>query len=119
MVANPVKGEVPFEASGQTYTLLYDFNAICAVEEVFDLPITEIGKKMADGMRAGDLRKLIAAGLQQHHPGVSDLQAGEIIGAIGAQVAAEKLAEAMQAAFPQAWGDASGKARPQTRRQAG
>jgi hypothetical protein len=114
MSGNPVKGEVQFEADGQTYVLVFDFNAICAVEDVFDLPIAQIGEKMAEGMRAGDLRKLITAGLQQHHPGITDLQAGHIIGLIGAQVAADKLAEAMVAAFPDA-GGAKGTSRPRTK----
>ena len=100
MAANTIKGEVPFEVDGQTYTLTFDFNAICTVEEVFDLPISKIGEKMARGMRAGDLRTLIAAGLQQHHEGITELQAGLLIGSLGAQAAADKLAEAMQAAFP-------------------
>lgn len=114
MAGNPVKGEVSFEAEGQTFVLVFDFNAICAVEDVFDLPIAQIGEKMADGMRAGDLRKLITAGLQANHPGITDLSAGHIIGQIGAQAAANKLAEAMVAAFPDA-GGAKSTARPQTR----
>lgn len=118
MTGNAVKGEVPFEAEGQTYTLVFDFNAICTVEEVFDLPISEVGEKMAKGMRAGDLRKMIAAGLQGRHPGITDLEAGHLIGVIGAQVAADKLAEAMQAAFPQA-GGAKGTDRPRASRRAG
>lgn len=112
MVANRVKGEVPIEVEGQTYVMVFDFNAICSVEEVFDLPISEIGQKMADGMRARDLRTLIAAGLQGHHAGLTDVQAGDIISQIGAQTAADKLAEAMQAAFPQA-GGAKGTGDPQ------
>lgn len=102
MVANAVKGEVPFEVEGQTYVLTFDFNAICAVEEVFDLPISQIGEKLSAGMRAGDLRTLIAAGLQQHHQGITEIDAGVLIGKFGAQQAANKLAEAMQAAFPEA-----------------
>jgi hypothetical protein len=116
MTGNAVRGEVPFVVEGQSYTLVFDFNAICTVEEVFDLPIAQIGEKMAAGMRAGDLRKLIAAGLQDRHPGITDLQAGYLIGKLGAQVAAEKLAEAMQAAFPDA-GGAKGSAVPRKGRQ--
>lgn len=113
-MANAVKGEVAFEVDGLTYTLTFDFNAICTVEEVFDLPISKIGEKMSRGMRAGDLRTLIAAGLQAHHEGMSELQAGVLIGSVGAQVAADKLAEAMQAAFP-AQEVAKGKTDPRRR----
>ena len=108
------KGEVGFVVADVGYILTFDFNAICAVETTFDLPISEIGKKMAEGVRAGDLRTMFGVGLQRHHPGLSDLAVGDLIGALGAQVAAEKMAEALQAAFP-APEAATGSAHPPKR----
>lgn len=101
-MANAIKGEVSFLAGNKRYTLVFDFNAICNVEDTFDAPISEVGEKLTGGMRAKDLRALITAGLQAHHPGIEELDVGDLIGKIGPQVAAEKLGEAMQAAFPKA-----------------
>lgn len=100
-MVNPARGDVPLDVNGTPYVLTFDFNAICAIEEVFDLPISQIGEKLADGMRAGDLRTLFAAGLSKHQPGTTESQAGDIIGIIGAFEAAEAVGSALAASFPE------------------
>lgn len=112
-MVNLARGEVPLDVEGASYVLTFDFNAICAIEEVFDLPISRIGEKLADGMRAGDLRTLFAAGLTKHQPGMSETQAGDIIGIIGAHGAAEAVARGLQASFTEPEPEvASGGSRP-------
>ncbi|HEU0045079.1 hypothetical protein [Sphingomonas sp.] len=105
--ANPIKGEVKLG----NHTLLFDFNALCAVEEAFG------GRSLADvlgGMGDGNVslrtfRTLVWAGLQAHHEGTSEQVAGNIIDDIGGpQAAADALTVAFGAAMP----EASGEARP-------
>lgn len=115
-MANPVRGEVAFEVEGERYVLVFDFNCICSVEDIFDMSISEVGKKMSRGMRATDLRTLVTAGLKQHHPTLTETEVGGLIGKLGADVAGEKLALAMQAAFPDAEA-AEGTATPRPNRQ--
>lgn len=112
-MANPMKGEIAFDVQGAPYVLTFDFNAICAIEEVFDLPISQIGEKLMDGMRASDLRTLFAAGLQKHQAGTTETQAGEIISVIGAMEAGQHVALGLQASFPEPEPEvASGASRP-------
>jgi hypothetical protein len=102
---NAVKGEVKLG----DHTLLFDFNALCAVEEAFG------GRSLGDvlgGMGEGNVslstfRTLVWAGLQAHHPGTSEQVAGNIIhDAGGPQAAADALTIAFQAAMPEAKPDA-------------
>lgn len=90
------------EVGDQVYTLVFDFNAICEIEERFDAPIVEVAAKLDDQIRAKDLRALIAVTLQDRHPGISEKEVGRLIGEYGAEAAGQKLIEAMQSAFPQA-----------------
>jgi hypothetical protein len=100
-MANPIAGEIAFEAQGEAYVLCYDFNALCALEALFgDQSIVEIAAKIGDGMKLTDLRTIFAAGLRHEQGPVAEMAAGVIIGAIGPTLAATKMAEAMSAAFP-------------------
>lgn len=78
------------------YTLLLDFNALIALEE--DFPgIMDKGAELSS-LKA--IRTMMYHALHAHHPDLSELDAGAIIHAAGAEPATEKLLEAMEAAFP-------------------
>lgn len=103
--ANPVRGESKL---GE-HTLLFDFNALCAVEEAFGgRPIGEVLGGMGEGqVSLSTFRTLVWAGLQAHQPGVSEQVAGNIIqDAGGPQAAADAITSALAAAMPEAKGDA-------------
>ncbi len=110
MAANPVRGEVTFEAEGQTYRLVFSTNALAALEDRLDKSVGEIGSMFETGLRLGHLRALMWAGLSDHHD-VSELAAGDLIDLIGHETAGEKIGQAFVLAFPEE--DASGAARPQ------
>lgn len=68
---NALKGEVGFEAEGEGYTLVLDFNSLCEIEGV---------------LRPGDdrngplsTRATLWGMLQRHHPKTSLLDAGDLI----------------------------------------
>lgn len=116
-MANPARGEVSFKALGESYTFLFGFNAICAAEDDFDQPFVEIvgeilpgaagdlasnpdaAKEAAKRMRFGNIRRMIRFGLVQHHPGITDLEVGEIIDEIGLPKATEILGRGLALAL--------------------
>lgn len=111
-MANPVKGEVAFEADDKSYTLVFDFNAICELEDEFDTEIEKIGEVI--GSRASAIRRVIRVGLSRHHPDIDERQAGDIITAIGPSEAGALITKAFQAAFPEAVQNDSRPTKPRT-----
>lgn len=103
-----VKGEVAFDALGQRYVLLLDFNALCDLED--DLPGLMDGSAEVRSPKA--IRAVFAAGLKQQHPDVDLLGAGRIIQDVGIERAGELVGEAFEASF----GGASKTASPQKAR---
>lgn len=101
-MANAIKGEVAFDLAGEPFTLVYSINALCVLEERLNMGVSEIGAKMGDEPRLGFIRTLFWAGLQDHHPALTETRAGEIIGEITPQRAGELIGEAFLKAFPQA-----------------
>ena len=96
-MANSIKGEVAFKADGTDYTLVFDFNAIVAIEEDLDVKMDDLGEVM--GAKASAFRKVFQIGLRRHHD-VSVEEAGDIITAVGAGDAGQLVAKAFKAAFP-------------------
>jgi hypothetical protein len=120
MTANPIAGEIEVKAGGESYVLCYDFNALCALEDLFEgKTIVEIAAKLGEGMRLSDLRTIFAVGLNHAHGEIiPDHVAGGVIQAIGASKAATLMARAMSAAFPKEAAPKGG-ARPRRPARAG
>lgn len=97
-MANPVKGEVGFEADGQSYVFLLDFNALCDLEEGgIDLMN---GAADLTGLRS--IRKVFTGGLRARHPDIDERTAGALIHAIGIDKVTDILQRAIEASFPEA-----------------
>ena len=64
------------ELGGESYKLRYDLNAVCAIEEELDTPISQIGELEAS---AKTIRALLWAGLQSYHPELSQHEVGRMI----------------------------------------
>lgn len=122
-MANPIKGEVAFEAGGRAYTLVLDINALCTLEDRLDMSVDQIAASLGKGMRLGVLRLMFWAGLQAKHPGVPEVGVGDILGDLirehGAQRAGELIGQAFTAAFPQAKEDANASEDPRKTAAAG
>jgi hypothetical protein len=50
-------------------TLVFDFSAIAALEDLYDVPLKEIGEKFkqTDNLRIRDVQRMLYAGLRTHH----------------------------------------------------
>jgi hypothetical protein len=106
-MANPHKGDVSFDAHGQTFTLCYSANAICEIEDVLDTSIMALSTKLAkaakdpNSVRMSTIRAVLWGGLREHHPDIDLKAAGDLIPAAGGlMVIMNKISEAFQRAFP-------------------
>lgn len=100
--ANRQRGQVGFQIDGADHVLCYSTNALCAVEEEFKLTdITEISTILGTKPSLRDVRKLFRLGLSDSEPDLTDLDAGNMIDALGGLTkAGELITEAVKAAFP-------------------
>ncbi|WEK56486.1 MAG: hypothetical protein P0Y52_07925 [Candidatus Brevundimonas phytovorans] len=94
-MANQIKGEVGFQADGQDYTLLLDFNALCELEAV----VPGLMDGTAEIKSPSAVRAVFHAALSEHHPAVDVKAAGRIIHDVGIARAGELIGEAMAASF--------------------
>ncbi len=75
-MVNRLKGEASFTVDGQTFTLVFDAEALLAIEDALDIGLIELfgNLKAAQDdprkVRIGTLATMVACGLQRHHPGV-------------------------------------------------
>lgn len=122
-MANPLRGEASFKAGAATFTLVFDVNAFCELEDETGLGVTELIERIQDKPSFKLLRSIFCAGLQTHHPQTSTAEAGEIMSDAGMDGVKDALSRALQAAMPNksdtddADKSAGGKAKP--RRKAG
>ncbi len=103
-MANRVKGQVALDTGDATYTLEFTPNGFCALEDETGKGTMEFIRNLeaaGEDLKISDMRLLIWAGLQEHHPDLSLRDAGTIIGELGGIEAAVELMEtAVTAAFP-------------------
>jgi len=102
--ANPQRGQLGFEVGGERWVFAFTVNALCAVEEEFDLQsISELETVLGGTPSLRTIRKLFRIGLTDCHPDMTDREAGEIIEAIGGlEPSLELIMRAVETAFPEA-----------------
>ncbi|WP_313229113.1 hypothetical protein [Sphingobium yanoikuyae] len=102
--ANPHRGQLGFEVAGNRWVFAFTTNALCAVEEEFDLKdISELETVLATSPSLRTIRKLFRIGLTDCHPEMSDLEAGQIMEAVGGlEPSLELIMRAVEQAFPEA-----------------
>ena len=100
-MANANRGEVEFTAGGKTYTLRYTTNALCELEDALDCGLPEIVERVRDpkSVRLSTVRALVWAGLREHHPDITLLQAGTLVGEYGMMETLQKVGVAFERAF--------------------
>lgn len=115
-----LKGAQTFEVDGKVWTLVFTINSLIDLEEELDLGVAEIGASLAKGMRLRFLRSVFKGGLAEHHPDITDEEAGRLIGAMvtehGPMGVSVMIANAFAAAFSKAGEEASGAASPRKRK---
>jgi hypothetical protein len=93
-----IKGELSLEHGGRSLRLVFDFNAICALEEetgrgVMDMMADFDGDKMS----FIDMRRIVHVSLRRHHPEATVEDAGDIL-----SDDIDVLTRLLEAAFPDA-----------------
>lgn len=88
VVANRLKGEVDIQVGAKTYTLCMDINALAWLEERYSTPEQEVSfpqllDRMEKSKRITDIRTMMCAALQKHHPGITIEEAGDVMQATG------------------------------------
>lgn len=116
-MANQDRGEVSFDAAGETWTLHFSVDAICHVEDAVGRSFTAIAIDMQnkpDSVGMKTVRALMWGGLRDRHPDITLVAAGELIPHIGGMVGAiEKIGEAFKRAFPETKGTRPPQAEPE------
>lgn len=97
-----VLGEVPLVVGGKTFTLLFKSYAIAQIETALDMSMYQLAVELEDPTkrRLNTLGVALWAGLQQHHPELTQRDAFDILDTGGMQVVGTALGTAMQFAFP-------------------
>lgn len=99
-MANALRGEVDIEVDKKTLTLRLSINAMAEAETILGAGIADIIGELQQNPKVGTLRALLWAGLREHQPKTTLADAGEIIGALGVQRAAEVIGDSLSKAFP-------------------
>lgn len=109
-MANLMRGEVSFEASGKTWTMKMGTGAMCEIEAATNKSISEIGSSLGNPKTASItlLRTVFWGSLQHHHVGTSVKDCDDLIDEIGMVRAGQLVGEAFQSALPKK----AGAARP-------
>lgn len=100
-IDGPIRGEVRFEAAGASYVLAYSINALVAIEDALGMGIADIGALLQDKarVRLGTVRTVFRCGLVDHHPGLTDAQAGMLMTELGVEAATNLIGKALSAVF--------------------
>lgn len=103
-MANPHRGEVALVAGEETYTLHFGANAICQAEDLLDMGINAINRRLQDkdDFRLSNWRALLWAALQDNHKGLTLEDASRIMDAAGYSETIEAVGEAIAAGQPDA-----------------
>lgn len=99
-MGNPLRGEAVLKADGKDWTLVFDVNVFCALEDDTGLSTNEILGQVQGNPSFRMLRSIVCAGLQPRHPGTTKLEAGEVISGAGAEETGEALRRAIEQAMP-------------------
>lgn len=106
--ANAQRGHLGFEVAGKHHTFAFSTNALCAVEDHFNLTsIDELDKVIGTKPSLRQIRTLFRIGLTDTDPNMTDDEAGKIMDAVGGlEPSAQLVMQALTNAFPEAAGSA-------------
>lgn len=101
---NPVRGTMTVEALGKSWTLKLSTNAMCEIEDRLEKGIDQIGVILQDQSqgRMKLFRLIVWAALTDHHPDVTERDAGEIIDEVGMENIMSLIQKLMTLAMPDA-----------------
>lgn len=101
---NPKRGQLSFTVGQTAFTFAFTTNALCEVEEAFQLDdITGLEAVLNGKPSLRTIRTLFRIGLTDCHPDMTDREAGAIMEEVGGlEPSLELIMLAVQQAFPEA-----------------
>lgn len=99
-MANPLKGEVSFLDGEETITVGFDINTMCTLEGALAMDAQAIAERFATDNRVSFLRTLLWGGLQEHHAGMTMVEAGRLMHRVGVGEIRGAVIAALRGAFP-------------------
>ena len=110
-MANPVKGEVPLEVGGKSYTFVLGTYALAALERRMKMPWPKLFKKAADGeWGINEILATVHAGLLRHHRDLTEEHVADLIDQVGIERINDMLGEAIKLMQPEGAGSNAGTA---------
>lgn len=107
-------GKRRFDALGSSWTLAYDINALCRVEDRLGIEsVQDFQRTLQKNMSFRTLRALFCCGLS---PDATEEQAGAVMQALGIDEVSAMLTETIQAAFPDDKGKAGNAPAPRSKK---
>jgi hypothetical protein len=100
-MANPLKGEVGFEAGGVHYTLVLGTYALAALQRRSGIGTTQFFNRPPAEWGVDDILGVLHCGLMRHHRSITEEQVSDIIDELGQAKVGELVSEAMNIAFPE------------------
>ncbi len=97
MTANPHQGEHSFDVDGRTYTLALTWRSLGRAERLADRPV---GWLLSNLNWLSTLSALFLAGLERHHPKITQDEVDELLARVKADEAIKIISAALEAAFP-------------------
>lgn len=79
---NPLFGEAEFAFDGKTFTVVFDTDALLAIEDDLDLALYalfDLLKQPWDTLKLGLRGSILAAGLARHHPDIDRSAAAQML----------------------------------------
>jgi hypothetical protein len=108
-VPNPHKGETSIAIGDKTYTLRLGFDCLATIEEKTGAPIEQTFRDLSDNAkpRLRLMRLVFWAALLEHHPDLTEKQAGDLIIEAGLGNVMTAFGQVSAASFPSADGQAA------------
>lgn len=103
-MANSRRGSVALQAGERAYTVSFSVNALCELEDAFGVSVQNIGAIFDHDASMKDVRKLARCALSDHHPEITEKEAGQVVTDAGLPMFMETVQKAFQLAFPEAKG---------------
>lgn len=95
-----LKGEASYRFGDRTYTLRFDFNALCEIEDADGRPIAEVFAELSGGKtKLKTIRAVVFGGLKSAQPDATPELAGQMLLEDGAGVM-EAMRRALAGAMP-------------------
>lgn len=102
MGGNMMRGEGSVTIGSQTFSLVYDCNAVCVLEQALNMPLAKFANSQEWLASHTGLRALLYAGLSRHYKGMTLERCGDLLSGHNQMDIAGACMKAFIAAFPQA-----------------